>query len=61
MNNGQDEQDTCPNYGIHKYFLAGKTYTDFVLVPGSKLYERIEYALLGCNCGSVFRHIVEDR
>lgn len=61
MNN----QDECSSFGVHRYYIAGKTYTDFVLDhiadDGVYLYQRNEYAVLSCQCGSIMRKIVETR
>lgn len=67
-----DTSDYCPlNRDGHKYFVAGKTYTDFVPYDGdrtimeildeTKLYVRNEYVIQSCNCGSVIRKLVEDK
>lgn len=48
----------------HRYFVAGKTYTEFVASDvyseQGVLYLRNEYAILSCNCGSVIRMKVKD-
>jgi hypothetical protein len=52
----------CPlNDGNHRYFLF-KTYEVFEpvlnqgsLYGGEQIYEKVEYAILGCNCSSVVK------
>lgn len=52
----------CPlNSGDHRYFLF-KSYEAFepVINQGSlngnnQIYEKVEYAILGCNCSSVVK------
>ena len=56
--------DCILNPAGHRFFINGKTYTDFVpyeFRDGEQLYIRKEYAVLGCNCGEVFRKLVEER
>jgi hypothetical protein len=64
-------KDLCPlnMTGDHRYFIF-KTVEVFEPIPkeeiadptpGRQLYEKIEYALLGCNCGSSIKTVVEMR
>lgn len=68
-------KDLCPNTnGEHRYFVF-KTQEVFVpfkldvsileqaLIPKlpAELYVKKEYAILGCNCGSVIKTEVEQR
>lgn len=63
--------DDCPSTdnGNHRYFIF-KTFEHYETVPksevtdlqpGRQLYERREYAIIGCNCGSVMRTVAEQR
>ena len=61
MTDYTEEPTICPNYGQHKYFAGGKTYTDFVPYQQTGLYQRTEYLVLACQCGDVIRKVVEDR
>lgn len=64
-----DTQDLCPNQsdGNHRYFVF-KTAEVFVPQDPERtgqtdvtttLYEKIEQAVLGCNCGSVIKRVVQ--
>lgn len=57
----------------HKYYLSGKTYTEFTFYTDIEVqdedvytgtilpvYTRTEYAVLSCNCGDVIRKVVKD-
>lgn len=56
----------------HRYFIF-KTYDSYVLVSTEwadiggisqtrdDLYEKVEYAVLGCNCGSVIKMKVKEQ
>lgn len=66
MNDKIEDKDlSCPAFGIHRYYLAGKTYTDFTPTDtyddDGQLYKRIEYAVISCQCGSVIRKEVENQ
>lgn len=60
---------TCPiNGDNHKYFVF-KTMVEFVPQDPERtgqtdvttmLYERVEYAYLGCNCGSSVKSKVKE-
>jgi hypothetical protein len=61
--------DYCPFSGQeHKYFIF-KTFemyepaTGYIYAPEDKdhrtLYDKKEYAVLGCNCGSVIRKEIQ--
>lgn len=65
--------NVCPlNGDNHRYFVF-KTTSEFVPVdtdkvvyredypgPVVQLYEKVEYAVLGCNCGSVIKTEVKE-
>ncbi len=58
--------DECPlNPSGHKFFLfkAFETYEFHSngLVTGTPLYQKIEYAVLGCNCGRVIRTNIKEQ
>ncbi len=56
--------DYCPLSDIgHKYFIY-KTYetyeqTKYKTSDGTPLYQKVEYASLGCNCSSVVRRRIK--
>lgn len=60
-----NNNDACPNsdIGVHRYFIF-KTVECFerveVFSELGTLYVKNEYALLGCNCGSVVKTEVKQ-
>ncbi len=62
---------TCPNTpdGKHRYFIfktfethelidpAYYTVATIITIP---IYQKMEYALLGCNCGTVIKRVIKD-
>lgn len=58
MNNTHNEDDTCSlnDYG-HKYFIYKtiEVFEPFNTKTVEHLYIKKEYAMLGCNCGSVIK------
>lgn len=57
----------------HRYYIAGKTYTEFTphsliqemdnedeFLQSVQLYKRTEYAVLSCICGDIFRKVVKN-
>lgn len=67
MNDGEDVQDDCPlnpQYG-HKYFIFQvrdayelTNQVDMDENFAGNLYRKMEYAVLGCNCGSIMKKAV---
>lgn len=59
-----ENEDICPiNNDRHRYFIF-KTYDVFEPVNlgtgHDNIYEKVEYAVLGCNCSSVIRKRVKE-
>lgn len=61
------QQDPCPNSdtNVHRYFVF-KVVDVFEPYQRTDpaipvLYEKVEYALLGCNCGSTLKQRVEQK
>lgn len=64
MANYLEDTQACPISGDnHRYFIF-KTYEEFVpqiqvsltaKAASPQLYEKVEKAVLGCNCGSVIK------
>jgi hypothetical protein len=53
-------KDDCPLFGSHKFFIA-KTYDVYEpVVTHKNLYEKVEYAVLGCNCSAVVKMRVKE-
>ena len=64
-------QDTCPvtDSGNHRYFIfkAVEVFEPFIDIDleatgkNGKYYEKVEYAISGCNCGSVVKQKVKQQ
>jgi hypothetical protein len=53
-------KDDCPLFGSHKFFVF-KTYEAFEPLHNDvTLYEKVEYAVLGCNCSAVVKMRVKE-
>lgn len=68
-----EKQDLCPinDSGNHRYFIF-KVVEVFEVAPtsdhsnesiakGRLLYEKVEYAISGCNCGSSIKQRVKQQ
>lgn len=63
-----DTQDLCPSTdnGNHRYFIfkVVEVFEPYTFKNGDNnpnLYEKVEYALLGCNCSSVIKQKVKQK
>lgn len=63
------QEDNCPIHGEnHKYFIYKVVdYFEPVVVdsiyklsPTVTYYKKVEYAIMGCNCGSVVREKIKQ-
>lgn len=68
----QSNKDLCPVYGEnHKFFIFKTTevferievhnWLENTPLEGDEIYKKVEYALMGCNCGAAIKTEVQQK